>query len=180
MSYTAIGVISDTHGNTLLMERVCSYLLHKEKVNTIYHLGDNYEDGEYLISIGYPVKVVPGLWCDQFEDGKTPKVIIEEIHNIRIAFAHTIDLILKSRGKECNIHCFGHTHTPIIKKDNNKICFNPGHLKKQIDRGNEASFGIIKFETNHICFEIISAWDIGNIVKKIKTEYLNLQEENKT
>ncbi|HOQ33441.1 MAG TPA: metallophosphoesterase family protein [Candidatus Hydrogenedens sp.] len=177
MAYTSIGVISDTHGNNFLMENVCSYLLHKEKVHTIYHLGDNYEDGEYLISVGYPVRIVPGLWCNQFEDGKTPKVIIEEIHNTKIAFAHTIDLILKSRGKECHIYCFGHTHIPIIKKDNNKVWFNPGHLKKQIDRGNEASFGIIKFETNHIYFEIISAWDIGNVVKKIKTEYLNLQEE---
>lgn len=180
MFHTAIGVISDTHGNTLLMEKVCSFLLNQEKVNTIYHLGDNYEDGEYLISIGYPMKIVPGLWCNQFEDGRTPRVIIEEIHNVKIAFAHTIDLILKSRGKECHIYCFGHTHTPIIKKEYNKIRFNPGHLKKQIDRGNEASFGIIKFEINRICFEIISAWDINNIVKKIQTEYWNIQEEIKT
>ncbi|MGC8738685.1 MAG: metallophosphoesterase family protein [Candidatus Hydrogenedens sp.] len=173
MSDIAIGVISDTHGNILLMERVCAYLLHEGNVHTIYHLGDNYEDGEYLISTGYPIKVVPGLWCDQFEDGKIPKVVIEEIHNVKIAFAHTIDLILKSRGKECNIQCFGHTHTPIIKKENNKICFNPGHLKKTIDRGNEASFGIIKFETNYIYFEIISARDIGNVILKFKTEYFN-------
>lgn len=173
MEYITIGVISDTHENTLLMGKVCSHLLHKEKVYTIYHLGDNYEDGEYLMSMGYPVKVVPGLWCDQFEDGRTPKVIIEEINNVKIAFAHTLDLILKSRGKECHIQCFGHTHFPIIKKENNKICFNPGHLKRQVDRGNEASFGIIKFETSHISFEIISARDMDNVILKFKTEYFN-------
>ncbi len=174
-----IGVISDTHGNKILMEKVCDYLLKSEKVDTIYHLGDNYEDGEYLISIGFPVKVVPGLWCDQFNDWKTPKIIIEEINKIKIAFAHTLDIILKSSGKDCHIQCFGHTHTPLLKRENNKIYFNPGHLKKQIDRANEASFGIIKFEIDCIHFEIISARDKTNVLMNLKKEYFN-QKELKT
>lgn len=173
MERKTLGIISDTHGNKILMEKVCNYLIDDKNVNMIYHLGDNYEDGEYLISIGYPVKVVPGLWCDQFNDWKTPKIIIEEINNIKIAFAHTLDLILKSSGRECHIQCFGHTHTPFLKRENKKIYFNPGHLKKQIDRANEASFGIIKFETNRILFEIISAWDIKKVILELESKYFN-------
>ncbi len=171
MEIVRIGVISDTHGNTKLMDSVCNYMIETEQVKTIYHLGDNYEDGEYLISIGFPVKVVPGLWCDQFHDWKTPKVIIEEIKNIKIALAHTLDLILKSAGKNCSIQCFGHTHTPLIKRENNKIYFNPGHLKKQIDRGTEASFGIIKFENDHIFFEIISVYNMGKVLYNLEVKY---------
>lgn len=171
MDRKTIGIISDTHGNYKLMEEVCTYLIEMKNVDTIYHLGDNYEDGEYLISIGYPVKVVPGLWCDQFNDWKTPKVIIEEINKIKIAFAHTLELISKTSGKDYHIQCFGHTHTPSIKKDNNKIYFNPGHLKKQIDRASEASFGIIKFENDMIHFEIISTWNTKNVILKLETEY---------
>ncbi len=171
MEIKKIGIISDTHNNNFLMTEVCNYLLEKEQVNTIYHLGDNYEDGEYLISLSLPVKVVPGLWCDQFNNWKTPKIIIEEINMVKLAFAHTLDIILNSSGKECHILCYGHTHTPIIKKDKNKVFFNPGHLKKKIDRANEASFGIIKFEKEGIYFEIISAYNFGNTIVKIKCKY---------
>ena len=171
MESRAIGIISDTHGNNILMENVCYFLKNEKCVDTIYHLGDNYEDGIFLSSMGYNVKVVPGLWCDQFHDWKTPKVIIEEINQVKIAFAHTLELILKSSGKDCNIQCFGHTHTPIVKVENNKVLFNPGQLKRNVDRAQEASFGIIKFDINSINFVIISAVNIQKVLCHFEINY---------
>ncbi|HOK08225.1 MAG TPA: metallophosphoesterase family protein [Candidatus Hydrogenedens sp.] len=178
MFHRILGIISDTHNNYQLAEKVCFILINEKKVSTIYHLGDNYEDGEYLSSLGLPIKMVPGLWCDQFHDWKTPKIIKEEILNIKIAFAHTLELLQKSDARDSHILCFGHTHTPIIKIEEDKVLFNPGHLKKNIDLGKEASFGIIELTQESAIFEIISAIDVKKILNKAQVSYNNILKNN--
>ena len=39
-----IGVISDTHRNVDLIEEAVDWLIRKQKITMLYHLGDDYDD----------------------------------------------------------------------------------------------------------------------------------------
>lgn len=167
-----IGIISDTHGNSKLMIRVCDSLIEEFGVSEIYHLGDSFEDFQYLKEIGYPILGIPGLWDDEFRDNTTPKVLIRNFVGKKFIFAHAEFLIRRIEGKDFDVWCYGHTHEPKIDIEENRIHFNPGHLKKSVDRGYPASFGIVIFNDNTIKFRI---FDIDNALLQSLDYSLNIK-----
>jgi len=154
MGYS-IGVISDTHGNLKLMTKVCDFLSEIMKVNEIFHLGDNYEDYKTIKDMGYNIYGVPGLWDSEYHDNVTPKIIIRKIANKNFIFAHAEFIIKRLNRKDLDVWCYGHTHQPEIRKENSRIYFNPGHLKKNFDRGHPATFGIVNIKEGSIEFTIL-------------------------
>ncbi|MCX8064783.1 MAG: metallophosphoesterase family protein [Candidatus Hydrogenedentes bacterium] len=156
-----IGVISDTHGNSKLMIQVCDFLICKIEVSEIFHLGDNFEDYRFLKDMGFPVSGVPGLWDEEFRDNVTPKVLIKNFANKKFIFAHAKFLIERLSREDLDVWCYGHTHKPKILVENGKVYFNPGHLKRDSDRGVLASYGVINFSNTAIEFKVL---DIENSV----------------
>jgi predicted phosphodiesterase len=140
---TVLGVMSDTHGNRPLMFRVADRMIRKHLVEIVLHLGDNYGDGLELAAAGYPVRVVPGLWCDEYADGRTPKVLVENYDGLTVAWAHTHEAILRGPARNAVLQCSGHTHEPRLELRGGKLSINPGHLKGRMDRGHRASYAVL-------------------------------------
>jgi putative phosphoesterase len=137
-----LGVMSDTHGNLRLMHRVADLLTQSFAAEVIIHLGDDYDDARQLEVAGHAVWAVPGLWCPEYQGYRVPKVRIETVHGCRIAFAHAERDIAAIRSG-ADLILTGHTHSARIALEDGTVCLNPGHLRRSMDRGQHASFGLI-------------------------------------
>lgn len=141
MSLLKILVVSDTHGNHKLLENV---LARENEVQYVFHLGDEHTDldlhPEYLS--GKTVVTVAGLYhSDYYSKGRLQKLILQQlpIYLTHVKNNFTINFNEKA------LYCYGHTHQPILEKAGKCIFLNPGHLKKEMDRGYPASSAIIEF-----------------------------------
>ncbi|MDX9971864.1 MAG: metallophosphoesterase family protein [FCB group bacterium] len=139
-----LGVMSDTHGNNDLMFRVAEQMVNDLQVDWIYHAGDDYRDAELLDFSGYKVRAVPGLWCPQYNDGRTPRRILDEYDGFSVSMAHA-DKDLRSLELAATAVITGHTHRARVEKVGRTLYLNPGHLKGLVDRGHPASFATLEF-----------------------------------
>ncbi len=137
-----LGVISDTHGNVRLMHQVANLLFQEFAAEVIIHLGDDYADAYQLEMAGHAVWAVPGLWCPEYHNFRVPKARAETVDGCRIAFAHAErDIAPVRRGADLLL-C-GHTHAARIALEDGVVFMNPGHLRRSMDRGEHASFGLV-------------------------------------
>jgi putative phosphoesterase len=137
-----IGVMSDTHGNRQLMHQVADRMLHQHHVELIYHLGDDFSDGQELSMAGARTCLVPGLWCQEYQDWRIPNARIDEYQGVRISCAHA-DKDLRALERGADIVMSGHTHVAQVRQRGDSIWLNPGHLKSAMDRGEEPSYAVI-------------------------------------
>jgi putative phosphoesterase len=140
-----LGVMSDTHGNRKLMHQVANLMEEQLNVELILHLGDDFPDAQDLALAGHPVRMVPGLWCDAYQNGRIPKRIVEDFDGLKVAMAHA-DKDLRYTERAAAIILTGHTHTAVIHRIGPCIYMNPGHLKAMHDRDEHASFGTITID----------------------------------
>lgn len=140
-----LGVMSDTHGNTRLMLQAADQMRAVHQVSHIIHLGDNWEDYEWLSFAGYPVRAVPGLWCPEYRRKSIPRQRVDEFAGMHIAYAHTVE-DLPPLTPEIELLLTGHTHRACITSREGVVLMNPGHLKNFRDRGNDASYGIVSIQ----------------------------------
>ncbi len=117
-------VISDTHGDTLIKDRV--YEINKD-CGLFIHCGD-YDLPDYMM---IPFRYVKGN-CDYSEDAplelniNTPIGLIHVEHGSSYAFINDpLEYIKKINAK---IFLVGHTHIPFFTKIDNTYVFNPGSL----------------------------------------------------
>jgi len=145
-------LISDTHNNQKLLRKVISSI---KGITHIFHLGDNYEDLEsnYDLIENIILYRVPGIFNQKYLSGSLPACISVEIENWSFVLVHSIDDIKISRLKG-DFYLFGHTHEPVFFIRNNVYYLNPGHLRKDFDRGHEASYCIMEVENNKIKIDI--------------------------
>ncbi|MEW6102471.1 MAG: YfcE family phosphodiesterase [bacterium] len=160
-----IGVLSDSHKNLLYLRKALELLL-KENVSFLIHLGDDYSDTKILDE--YPIAniKVPGVFDPEYKDSNIKNRRIEEIAGFYFLISHTktshkndqsTDLIpedIISNGG-IDIVLFGHTHLYEIKKENEIIFFNPGHLQEIDAKGRSATYGICEIN-DEIIFSIHS------------------------
>lgn len=143
-------IVSDTHrqNNNYLkvLERV-------RPVDMVVHCGDS-EGSEYLISegAGCPVEIVAGnndFFANlpkerEFRIGDY-RVWLTHGHNYYVSMGNeTIKKEAASRGAD--IVMYGHTHKPVIDKEENIIAINPGSLTYPRQEGRRPSY--ILMETN--------------------------------
>jgi len=170
-----IAVISDTHQNT---EYINLFLdqIKTDTINEIIHLGDFYNDVDFLSKKSYLLTRVPGTWTSFYKD---PQIINRQIitrNQWRIFLTHTPtrhnnDLpgdpnpeeIIKN--KKCDIMLYGHTHKPIINKIDEITCINPGHLKEKISLGSAPTYAILTLLKDTFEVTIIELLT-GNLFKK--------------
>ena len=142
---TILGVLGDTHGNRPLMHQAVDLMLAQHPVDLFFHLGDDYGDAKELAACGYPVRMVPGLWCPEYHDGRVPNRLLETIDGLTIAAAHA-DKDLGATGEKASIVLTGHTHVARISLNDASLHVNPGHLKGPRSRRQRASCAVIAID----------------------------------
>ncbi len=148
-----LGVISDTHGNHVLMQKAVDLLQKRLLATSILHLGDDYADKEALEMAGVPVTGVPGLWCREYSDGRIPKTLTVEFDGVRVACAHSVD-DLPPLTSDIGLALIGHTHRFGICVREKVPCMNPGHLKSENDRMRQPTFGLARITNAMLCLSI--------------------------
>lgn len=139
-----LGVLSDTHGNRELLFMAADRLVALG-ASLLIHLGDNYADGELLALGGYPVRMVPGLWCKEYHDARVPNRIDEEIGGVWVVAAHA-ETDLRDSDAEAGLVLHGHTHRARADLTPGGLVVNPGHLKAPRDRGERASYAAVRLD----------------------------------
>lgn len=140
-----IGVMSDTHGNRTLMHRVADLMTSKLGASIIIHAGDDYPDAQDLLLYGHDVRMVPGLWCREYNNPRIPRRLHEEFLGVTIACAHA-EKDLQHQEYAAAIIITGHTHVARIERIGKSVFLNPGHLKALHDRGQDASFAMMHID----------------------------------
>jgi uncharacterized protein len=144
-----IGIISDTHKNKDLHTAALNELL-SEGVSKIYHLGDNFSDGEVEIEYGVDLLRVPGIYCPEYTDKTVERVAFDTVQGVGIVMAHDRKDITE-KDILCNdIILFGHTHKSELNVVNGKLFLNPGHLKGEKDKGRLPSYGLLTIDYGKI------------------------------
>ncbi|NLX70051.1 MAG: metallophosphoesterase [Clostridiales bacterium] len=153
-----IGVISDSHGERLMLDRVAQKFTD---ISMFVHLGDLCTDAVYLHNITrVPVEYVCGN-CDFTRRIPNNKEI--EVGGKRIFLTHghlyrvkwgTRQLVNYAREKQYDAVLFGHTHRAEIFKENGTIFMNPGSLSQS--RGyTKATIGILEILEDRLVPHIV-------------------------
>lgn len=148
-----LGILSDTHGHRKQMHEVADRLVQDFGAEWIYHAGDDYSDAQELDFAGHKVRAVPGLWCPEYNGGRTPKRIMDAVDGITLAMAHA-EKDLTAREHGATLIVTGHTHTARIERIGRHIYLNPGHMKGPHDRGEHASFAVVRLEESEVVLAI--------------------------
>jgi putative phosphoesterase len=153
-------VVSDSHGE-LENIKALSRIAKEEKVGKIIHLGDDYDDADYLINEGITVDRVPGVFGEYYTETHIRNRKVVELMGWKFLLTHTKerhsndtpdDIAPEQYVKEgtVDIVLYGHSHIPAIGIENNVYLINPGHLKSDDKRGYEPSYAVLNIEKESI------------------------------
>lgn len=170
-----IGVISDSHRNLNYLRKAADYLVKKEGVDWVVHLGDDYTDSEILKEYGVKTLAIPGVYDPEYKEPEIVNRVIEEFGDLKVMISHTVkshdndkagDLVPEEviANKEVDIYLFGHTHIYDLYLKDNILYLNPGHLKEEDIKGKPASFSLLEIEGKEVDVKIIRL--DGEIVKE--------------
>ena len=147
-----IVVISDTHGQTDLAEKIISAI---NNIDLCIHLGDYYKDALYLSKkLEIEIVAIKGN-CDSKEDVQEESVLHIEGHKIFITHGHEYNvkmdlnrLYYKAKSLNCDIVLFGHTHKAIKIEHEYMLIINPGSLTKP--RGTGPTYTVLEINKENI------------------------------
>lgn len=162
-----IGIISDSHKHIKNLSRVVEFLKNMN-VELIIHLGDDYADVDEIGATD--IVRVPGVFSDFYQDPAIPNRRIENFMGWRVLLTHTVlshenDLLGDPKpedlinNKKIDIVLYGHTHVPEIRRENNVVFINPGHLKDEDKRGYLPTFGYLEIIENELLVRIYTLKD---------------------
>lgn len=140
-----IGVISDTHGDTAAIRRAVAQV---GAVDAWLHGGDYFADGAVLARLtGLPVTVVAGN-CDG--RGAGPHDAFPVFGGVKIWLTHghhygvkhgLNELLRQARQYGVSVVVFGHTHRPLVTRQDGVLLLNPGSAA--LPREREATCGLL-------------------------------------
>lgn len=155
-----IMVISDTHGNYLAP---LTFIDEHEGIDLIIHLGDEISDAKMLQNLtSIPIILVPGN-CDP--DAREPRELCGVLGGQRIFMTHGDmyrvknglgALMGKAASEKASVVLFGHTHTPLVQRENNLLLVNPGTL---MTASKNRSYAILEVTNRSASAEIIPVSD---------------------
>jgi uncharacterized protein len=142
-----IGIVSDTHGNTELLETAVDWMARKQKISMLYHLGDDYDDIRGLEDRYVEIVQVPGIYDERYKDGSLPAKSFETILGLTILLAHSYEKdVAREDIQRSDIIVYGHTHREELKLVDGKLFMNPGHLKGALDKNMPPTFGLLSIQ----------------------------------
>ena len=146
-----IGIVSDTHRNRDYLGRAADWLIRKERIATLYHLGDDYEDVVDLGDRHIDLLQVPGIYYPRYRDGSLAPKSSQTVQGVRLLLLHCLEKDLSEEDKNsADIILHGHTHKAELKLEDGKLYMNPGHLKGEKDKTMPASFGMLDIQSPEI------------------------------
>ncbi|MBN2461588.1 MAG: metallophosphoesterase family protein [Candidatus Cloacimonetes bacterium] len=171
MSMNKILIVSDSHNNQVLLRQA---LAAASDADTIFHLGDNYEDLDDNIDLTRDKKVlkVPGIFHPRYLNGSLPVRLYTDIAGWKFLLIHD-PRDLDNFAVKADIILYGHTHTWQFKKQSGKYYINPGHLKSNDDKGRIPTFALLEVEKSmiRVIFKNMKNEDIEIInIKRIPEE----------
>lgn len=142
-----IGIVSDTHGDQRMIKQV---IAQAGPVALWLHAGDYVRDGRIFGEMtGLPVHMAAGN-CDpravelpeQFLTCEGYRIMLTHGHRYRVKDGLQ-ELVWWGRQYEVNIVVFGHTHKPVICREEDLLIINPG--SPAFPRGGSfASFAVLE------------------------------------
>lgn len=143
-------VISDTHGNHTNFDRVWERV---SGVDLLIHLGDVEQGEDYIrFSVDCPAYFVRGN-NDFFSDLPREKELILEGWHLFFCHGHAYyvsagedHLKREARGRGAEIVLYGHTHRPVIHREENLLLLNPGSLTYPRQEGRRPSYLLLDLE----------------------------------
>jgi putative phosphoesterase len=139
-----IGIVSDTHGNSGLLEKAVDWMIRKQKITVLYHLGDDYDDVRVLEDRYIDIVQVPGIYDDRYKDGSLPAKSFEAVLGLNILLAHSYEKdVAREDLQRSDIVVYGHTHREELRLADGKLFMNPGHLKGPLDKNMPPTFGLL-------------------------------------
>lgn len=152
-----IGIISDTHRNVEYLEEAVDWLVAKQKIAMIYHLGDDYDDVKCLADKYIDIVQVPGTYDERYINGTLPKKIVENVLGLRILLVHDLDKdVTKDDKLMSDIIMYGHTHKADLQLEDGLLYVNPGHLKGPKDKNFPPSFGVLDIQDKNLGVKVYS------------------------
>lgn len=139
-----IGVISDTHGNTELLESAVEWLARKQKIAMLYHLGDDYNDVHVLEDRYLEIIQVPGIYDERYKNGSLQAKSFEAVLGLNVLLVHSYEKDVTTEDvQRSDIIIYGHTHREELRLLDGKLYMNPGHLKGALDKNMPPTFGLL-------------------------------------
>jgi uncharacterized protein len=152
-----IGVVSDTHRNVEYLTEAVDWLIARQKIAILYHLGDDYDDVKCLAEKYVDIVQVPGLYDQRYIDGSLPKTSVENVLGLRILLVHSLEKdVTKDDRLMSDIILHGHSHKHDITLEDGLLCLNPGHLKGPKDKNFSPSFGLLDIQDSTLSAKIFS------------------------
>ena len=132
---TRIGVVSDSHGGRLHLERFAE-ICRAEHFDQVFHLGDVLEDARWLEkNLEIPVTSVAGN-CDFYAhhpreargtvEGKRLLLLHGDRYRVKLGYDM---LSYYAEENAVDAALFGHTHQPFAGYVGRALLINPGALK---------------------------------------------------
>jgi len=139
-----IGIVSDSHRNRELLHKAVDWMVNRQKISALYHLGDDYDDVNELGDLFVEIAQVPGTYDERYRNGTLPKKLSETVLGVTLLLVHQIDKDLNDDDlMTTDIILHGHTHKEEIRLEDGKLFFNPGHLKGPMEKKSPPTFGIL-------------------------------------
>lgn len=139
-----IGVVSDTHRNKELLGTVVDWLQNRQKIASLYHLGDDYGDVLDLADRSFQIVQIPGIYHPGYRDGSLPPTVMESVLGLSILLSHSFEKDVTEEDKvRSDIILHGHTHRPELVLEDGLLVMNPGHLKAPLDKNVPPSVGVL-------------------------------------
>jgi putative phosphoesterase len=146
-----IGIVSDTHKNKELLGKVVQWFVQRQKITTMYHLGDDYDDVAGLGDQFSELLQVPGIYDQRYRSGELAAKTFEIILGITILLVHCLEKDATDEDiNRSDIILHGHTHRQELRLDDGKLFFNPGHLKGPLDKNMPPTFGVLNIHDREV------------------------------
>jgi uncharacterized protein len=152
-----IGIVGDTHRNKENLNLVVEWLMKRQRISMLFHLGDDYSDVMELTDRYIEVVQVPGIYDGEYTNKSVPATVVETIQGLDILLVHALDKDLtREEAIRSDIILFGHTHRAELRLEDGALYMNPGHLKGPMDKNAPPSFGLLDIQDKNVNVKIIN------------------------
>jgi putative phosphoesterase len=152
-----IGIVSDTHRNTGYLTATADWLIARQKIALLYHLGDDYDDVKCLEEKFIDIVQVPGIYDERYSNGSLPKTSVENVLGLRILLVHSMEKdVTKDDRLVSDVILHGHTHKFEMTLSDSLLCLNPGHLKGPKDKNFPPTFGLLDIQDKTLSAKIFN------------------------
>ncbi|NLP00864.1 MAG: hypothetical protein GX089_00055 [Fibrobacter sp.] len=139
-----IGIVSDTHRNKEYLNNAVDWMIEKQKIAALYHLGDDYDDVSDLGDRFLEIVQVPGIYDQRYKDGSLQAKTYEMVLGLTVMLVHSYEKdVTEEDITKSDIILFGHTHHWKLELEDGRLFMNPGHLKGPLDKNMPPTFGML-------------------------------------